>query len=486
MKPLVGDFIKAKKHCIRNGEFIYGEYDPNIAPCGYVARVSVELVDVEWLAAKHDRKGSDVPATTLEKDELPNIFAYGRHRKSTNRSFGRHEMDLCAGDKVRIRDVSSLDESQKTSMHWIPRQDTLGYDTNVYTVASTFTKVKVQWQNNTISGHPSIALAPTMEFDDEDDVEVGELVTTKAQHNHVDGVRRPFKAGIVQSVRSRDRIANVRWFEGQLSFLEDDETSLIPGSWTGRLLEATEEISLYDIWIEPGLRRRIGDFVTIILPFSDLPVDVDQSHVSGTPYIDTKSLLAQPDDTREWFGELVGMGTNGLVRIHLGAADNPRDIEIPWECTHLAYSSDLDDSESGYDSDMEEETSDSTNVPTGLSNVNGTETAWFDAQGQPIEDGSVDDAGWSTDDEDIEMPDASELKSGDIDCDSHSSPSNFSYETMLESIDIAKFAVLEGGPSTDHHFGEREASRLNGPRLKRIQKEHRILASALPAGVFVR
>ncbi len=47
------------------------------------------------------------------------------------------------------------------------------------------------------------------------------------------------------------------------------------------------------------------------------------------------------------------------------------------------------------------------------------------------------------------------------------------------------FAILEGGPPTDHHYVNQSAD-LTGQRLRPIQKEHKILQSSLPDGVYVR
>lgn len=158
---MVGDFLITKKHYIRNGRFIYGEYDPNIAPSGYVAKVSIQSVEIDWLGGTPNDLPPPLPAS-LEGNELDEIFIYGVSNQTRVKRLKCRDMEVSAGFKIRIRDAGSLSDDQRSLLHRISRQDSLGFDINVYTVISTFTFVTVHWQDNEITSHPSIALAPTV------------------------------------------------------------------------------------------------------------------------------------------------------------------------------------------------------------------------------------------------------------------------------------------------------------------------------------
>lgn len=66
--------------------------------------------------------------------------------------------------------------------------------------------------------------------------------------------------------------------------------------------------------------------------------------------------------------------------------------------------------------------------------------------------------------------------------------SNFTSEHNDENTDTRPkpFDVLEGSPPFDHHWSQRMIGDQGTRWLRRIQKEHKILRSSLPDGVFVR
>ena len=254
---LVGDLVETKKGNLRQGRAIYGQYNPNVQPRGYVAEVVIESADIDWLVHKpfsdSNQSVPDVPLPTLTRNQLDEAIIYGRNTYAPDAS-KRSGSNICVGDKVRFENPASLARSRKEEIRWVPRQGTLGFDINVYEVAASISSVQVQWQDNSVSTHPSVALVPVMDFDYDDEFWPGELVTTRASKIEED-IRTPERVGIVQSVKSRDRIATVKWFEGTVSFFETRDRSLMPGSWTGLLIQQSETVSLYDIWTEPGLRE---------------------------------------------------------------------------------------------------------------------------------------------------------------------------------------------------------------------------------------
>ena len=298
---IVGDVIKTKKSNLRRGEAIFGHYNPNVHPVGRVVDITVDSVEVEWLQAKPLYNGHDVvpamPPAVLDRTDLDRAFIYGsqEHEGSTERP---RDINVGAGDAVRLRCPTDMLTQRGDELRLTPRSQTLGFDTNVYSIQATFTNVQVQWQDNRITEHPAIALAPTMDFDDEDEVWPGELVTTKAAHS-VDGVRTPFRVGIVQSVSANARMAKVKFFDGQISFTETEDKSIMPGSSTCMLNDDAEDVSLYDIWVEPGLPRRLGDFLLIIPPFGSSD-DNTNGWKDEPRYRDLRHCLEQPGDSLDW------------------------------------------------------------------------------------------------------------------------------------------------------------------------------------------
>ena len=478
----VGDFVRFKRDSLRDGTFLFGGYDANVAPLGFVVERCIESIVVTWLEASPGEQESEAPPDVLYKDELTHINICGTHEWIHSEPEQKPSKEWPVGEKVRLRNPHRLTDTEKQLSNWIPRQNSLGFDINTFTVTSSLTLARVQWQSGHVAWHPSVALTPITEWDEEE-VWVGDLVTTRASRI-VDGIRAPSKAGIVQYVRSRDRIAAVKWFEGRLLFLADGEPSLAPGSWTGRLSDMTEEVSLYDIWVEPGLQRTLGDIVTIITPFGTALPQRGPLHQHSSPYADIATLNNCPPYSLEYQGEIFGLGANGLLTVHLGFSANPRNVQIPWECTHIVYNSNEDAEESEEASTLDGYSNESADIDyQGLSNVNGEETDWVDSLGRPIGNNSEDE-GWSTDEDNVEMTDAPALaQDGDV---AQSASQSFSYETLTKSGQLSGFSVLEGGSPRDHHFRNETPGNLTGSRLRRIQKEHKILATSLPAGVFVR
>ncbi|KAL9088370.1 MAG: hypothetical protein Q9159_003144 [Coniocarpon cinnabarinum] len=488
----VGDLIKVKKSNLRKGRAIFGKYNPNTTPIGCVAEVTVNSVEIDWLQPKpcnpNHEADPEMPSSLLESSELEAASLYGsQHRTPWS------GLDTVVGDKVRLRTPSNLLTKRGDELCWIPRQQTLGYDINVYTVLSTSTHVEVRWQDGSISQHFSVDLTPIMDFGDDDDVWPGELISTRAA-KQADGVRTPEKAGIVQSVKARDRLAAVKWFEGTVSFIDGDEQSLIPGSWTGELSSEVEEVSLYDIWVDPGFPRRLGDLLVIIPPFGDANDDLSAWKL----YPRYRAVWGQ-------VGEVVELRNDGLIRLHLGGSRISEDVSIPWECTLMAYSSDLsstdEDDEESDDGDEDDSMEDDgiAFASDALGNFRATPTTWTDEQGHNIDDTEAESREWLTEEDESQEMEVDEAmqdapapaKSVD---DIKSYRGELSYEALLAKSPARQgsddpldgFKVLEGDVPDDHHYKSEKVTSTNGRLLKRIQKEHSILRSSLPSGIFVR
>ncbi|KAF2119365.1 hypothetical protein BDV96DRAFT_487146 [Lophiotrema nucula] len=418
----VGDTVRTKKGNLRRGRWKYGAFNPNVQPKGTVVEARTVSLNVHWLARRFISSES-VPADHIEPpsdlytDELESadFHVYDAARgtptvlptspNDIDKSY--HVAELAVGDRVKFKDLTaaavkydgtrSLPNGYPVGkLKRIPRTETLGYDMNVFLVMQTHTQVTVQWQDLTITEDMSQTLIPDPNVGDDDEVWPGEIVCSVEQRQGHDPttswLTEPAKVGVVQSVKSRDRIATVRWFETfNVRFAGED---LIPPVETGRLLDATEDVSLYDIRSTPSLNRRRGDFV-LIHPDSAL------YKINGE--------LASTTNAINWFGEVLDLGLDGLITVRLGAALPVIDVRVRIERVTLVYSSDMDNqfdfmpTLDGESIEDDEDSEDDSEFDTDSFNE-----MWVDMNGEPI--GATEDEDWSTeeedaDDDDVSMPD---------------------------------------------------------------------------------
>lgn len=534
----VGDTVKTKKGNLRRGRWRYGAFDPNVRPQGMVVETRTTAVEVRWLARRfgalaNTPNSGDEPPTSLDREDLESgrFHVYDatsaaastlpRLENGIDRSY--HVADVSVADRVRFKDLTGA-AVKYDGTHTLPngynqgklsrisRTETLGYDMNVYTVMQTRTQVTVQWQDLSITEDPSPLLIPDPNVEDDDEVWPGEIVCTKEERKDktVDAswCFEPAKVGVVQAVKSRDRIATVRWFENaSIQFLGDD---LIPPSETGRLREDSEDVSLYDIRSTPSLTRRRGDFVLV---HPSLP---DRSPNTDGP---------------DWFGEVVDLGLDGKVTVRLGAAKPVIDVRIPAERVTLVYSSDMEnhfDFMPTIEGESDEDSEEGSDFDSESFNEMWIEYEGMD--GEPI--GDLNDEDWSTEDEDENsddddsMPDLEPLD--DIDTskttpEAHSEsepkspmiidspPMNVSTAsqhvasnprtTENHTASISKpaenatqgnvgapeaFMILDTAPPSSHHYVYHASTSASSSFMKRITKEHKILRSSLPPGILVR
>lgn len=518
----VGDVVRTKKGNLRRGRWRYGAFDPNVRPEGVVVETRTVFIDVRWLARKFshddDLDHHPEPPLRLFKDEVedPSFRMYDAARSAdislpfaangTDRSY--QVAEVAVGDRVRFKDIAGAAvkyDGSVTLPNGYPqgkvnrqlRTETLGYDMNIFHVMQTHTKVTVQWQDLTITEDLSPSLIPDPNVENDDEVWPGEIVCTKEQAEgpgpEVPWTFRPAKVGIVQAVKSRDRIAAVRWFEDPtIQFLDDD---LMPPSKTGKLNEACEDVSLYDIRSTPSLTRRRGDFV-LIRPNS----------------IEPSSL---PDNLQgpSWFGEVIDLGLDGKMTVRLGAAYPIVDVQIAAESVILAYSSDMDDHMDVGDSDDEDDDSDEEESVSDFDSRSFNEM-WIEYEGmdgEPIEGNEED---WSTEDEDdsnsdTSMPDlvrsddvATSNTTPDANSDAEHKTQPVLSEEKDESLHVtdetarptlenhslegpAPFLILDTPPPSDHHYLLKPPT-SSSASMRRIVKEHKILRTSLPPNIFVR
>lgn len=515
----VGDAVRTKKGNLRRGLWRYGAFDPTVRPQGIVVETRPVFIDVHWLTGKIDSEAAE-PPQRLYRDEMedPTFRVYSASRypdaspamvddNGIDRSY--HVAEVAVGDRVRFKDLAGAavkydgtttlpNGYPQGKIAKIPRTETLGYDMNVFHVMQTHTRVTVQWQDLSITEDLSPTLIPDPNVEDDDEVWPGEIICSKEEAEgpgpDVAYTFRPAKVGIVQSVKSRDRIATVRWFENpMIQFLDDD---LVPPAETGKLLEATEDVSLYDIRSTPSLTRRRGDFVLVH------PNSIDPQVLPST--------LQGPS----WFGEIIDLGVNGKVTVRLGAADPVIDVLVPSERVTLAYSSDMDehlDMEGADDDDSDEDETDEEESVADFDSASFNEM-WIEYEGmdgEPVDGGNEED--WSTEDEDSDgdtsMPDAPRPEDAatsnttpDAQSDSERKHAQLIPEDTQPTDDAASaqptsddtkpsalesFIILDTPPPADHHYlGSTSSS--SSTFMRRIAKEHKILRNSLPPNIFVR
>ncbi|QDS71097.1 hypothetical protein FKW77_009154 [Venturia effusa] len=527
----IGDLVKTKKGNLRRGRWIYGAYDANIKPHGVVVNSRAEEILVNWICRRiYPTEQSNLnpePPQNLGTNELETggLLIYDRSRVPLNGSGYGRCVDIQSGQRMRFKDlpgaVVKYDEQPSfqavvrhpviNRLKVIPRTETLGFDLNVFTVQDLTTTAKVLWQNCEVTTESSRNLVPDINLEDDSEVWPGEIVVSndKIKVPQQEWIEQPIKVGIVQSVSAAERIAKVRWLPhakvqysrlgGVLPEESDfEQLALLPDSTLGLEhpdtiadAQGISDITLYDIHAATGLNKRRGDFVILHPPATE-GMDINTS------------------DRIDWFGEVIDLGRDGFLTVRLGALADVTDIRISPEYATIVYSSDgapgydsEDDSEDDSDFDSDEEAYDS--------DFDSDDYPWLTNDGVPVSD--IEDESWSTASSDagdgLGHPDFDGM-----DVDHDESTENVKDEAMTNGSDphmgsdlppamsdLTKepsfgrslltegappaFTILDSEPPISHAYYTSQLS-LTPQGMKRITKEHRILQSSLPDGIFVR
>lgn len=519
-----------------------------VPPIGFLVERTPDWIHVRWLikrwpAPDKPDKGplrDREPPSTIHADELERGAVHVYHHSGfppNPDALQPIPFDLLPNERVRFKDLSgaAMKYDGRHSSNHLRRIDssyTAGYDLNVFEVRGTETIVKVQWQDQSITECPSFHLIPDVNQEDESSFQPGEIVNThdKKENEQEPYIFEPKKVGVVQSVNAADRIARVRWFKDasvKYPILPgiDELAFLLPESTTGLRTDEDEyeDLSVYDIEHAALLNKRRGDMVILHPP-------------SSTPDINK-------GDGIDWFGEVIDLGLDGLLTVRLGALDEVRDVLIAPEYTTIAYSDDMrpfedddddedeEDDDGTWEDDGDSWEDDSHSFYPGISNLLVSELReifYNDADGNQVrvEDktGELEfDEDWSTEDEDgstdEDLPDLIPLDDGvaltgqeaeeashqemeingiktPLDSTTQSSPQISAHQTTEPENEPATsnttaenepphFLVLDSAVPIDH--GYIAVTPTNSPSLlKRIHKEHKILLSSLPSGIYVR
>ncbi|KIX03374.1 uncharacterized protein Z518_06926 [Rhinocladiella mackenziei CBS 650.93] len=346
----------------------------------------------------------------------------------------------------------------------------------------------------------------------------------------------PQNVGVVQTVDPKERVARVRWYKEPKVEIRAVGQILNPESRFGPIGDVVEEVSLYEIMSFPSLMRRRRD-MCIVAPPGEFPKPLNapktQNHSHSTRSTDSTPTRggglsmsipprvalargsrlysersadqgARSERQMDWIGEIVAMGLDGSVTVRLGGSQPCRDICIDSDSI-LAIIDDRELADIGDDMmDVDSWSDEETN----WSDDDGPEPVFESVEyegGQRLDDDSGDE-NWVSD-EDQEFADAEEewgqddeddqddnndapmagvaIQENQISTAAQPQRSLVQLRTMLGSEEPPQFLVLDREPPADQ-FGLHSTSTPSAS-LKRISREHRILATALPEGeIYVR
>ena len=217
----------------------------------------------------------------------------------------------------------------------------------------------------------------------------------------------------------------------------------------------------------------------------------------------------------ERVGEIVDLCLDGEIVVRLGAASEVRDVKVPVEQVNAIatmdsesseYSDEEDEDEDSFFSDAMSVDDEETDHEMDQESVRAVDVSMEYEGGEKLNDDDNDDEMWTTDDEDVEgfMIRKSDDDDDDDRLDEHSGPTDAppDDEVALEppsvtsnghtlssvsshSLTLPSFSVLEGEAPSDHHFFG-SSRPLTSNLMRRIMKEHKIMQSSLPDGIYVR
>ncbi|EXJ57563.1 hypothetical protein A1O7_07911 [Cladophialophora yegresii CBS 114405] len=335
----------------------------------------------------------------------------------------------------------------------------------------------------------------------------------------------PASVGVVQSVDPTERVARVRWYKDPRVELRASGQVLSTDSRFGPIGDVIEDVSLYEIMSFPSLLRQRSDMCVISDPGetkteprkqqitatadTENPADevAIQSETSTSTSIQqqgARSPSSTPRSTSrdgswkgpDWVGQIVAINLDGSITVRLGALQQCQDVSVDADSI-LATIDDRGDLEEmpgsmmDLDSWMDSESEWSEQSPEPIA-----ETVEYEG-GQRLDNDSGDE-NWVSDQDEIFEDAEGELPGTDGDVEMSgdrpkrgTTPSTkperslLQLQTVLGPHPPPQFLVLDCEPPTDQ-FGLRSAPTAHAS-LKRIAKEHKILATSLPEGeIYVR
>jgi ubiquitin-conjugating enzyme E2 O len=496
--PRVGDIIKTKKGNLRTGVWKFGRYNPNTPPIGSVVSTRATTVEVAWLQTRLvGSQPLSEPPRVLEREELesPDFRVYDRSKRpndvSQEMTVSNSEIESSISLRVRFRDPAEA--AEKHGFERISRQETLGYDMNVFEIRQVSADVTVQWQDLTVTTERAVDLIPDAAIDDAHAAWPGEIAHTldMTARPEMDSLYTPGKVGVIQCVKADERMAAVRWCSAaRVTYSKSEQDSEDPSGVTSQLVETvvtiadgnTEELSLYDVECPAGLNVRRGDIVLITSP-------------------EAYSRVAANLTDGSWLGEVVDTWLDGRLLVRLGAAELVKDVALKREEVFVAIRSDDTDGLEGLadDADMEEDSElDGSGESEWESEEEEMQATYVDENGDEMDIDEVENGDWESDEDD----DDNSQKSGGAgnvpgahvngaDQQSQSAPPSTATPSATLPSEPSQapenYAILDTAVPDDHRYAN-EPSTSDPIHMKRAQKEHKILQSSgsIPEGVYVR
>ncbi|KAF2673585.1 hypothetical protein BT63DRAFT_421720 [Microthyrium microscopicum] len=530
----VGEEVRIDKDNLRQGSWIHGEYDKNIGNRADVVAVKPKTLAIVWSRSRMDKAPGPRPESLILVQDMENrgvtrassikgkefktkLWPYGEDEE-----FPLHEhvrfVDLAAAlEKHRAHDENATPAKQllPRKMQEIPHTVTGGYDLNIYGILRSQAICTVHWQDGSATQQFAQDLEIITEVPDEYELWPGDVVIPRQAQNKSEHFYRPIRIGVVQTVAPKDRMATVLWQNNPdlEFFLEHDSNKmyLAGDSYSGFPVYAAphgngylEEVTVFDVMTAGTLAsQKHHDHVLI----NAAQVEALRArHQAAKNAICNCSICSQPHgtDTLDWFGKVVGRGLNGLMTVRLSGLEEIEDREFPPEALACSLRvagygelvdamGDDDVPDDGVNDEMEMDSS-ATEEPEPLE-------VWAeDENGDRVS--MEGDEGWSTD------------ETTDSNSDGNVSMGNSPYNDRSEIADVAdivdsvdtvleastpnsppklsglgapeRYVLLESEPPADHHFLKPGTAEAAPQKLRAMRKEHKILASSLPEGVFVR
>jgi ubiquitin-conjugating enzyme E2 O len=501
-----GDIVKTTKGKLRTGVWKFGKYNPNTPPIGSVVSTRATTVEVMWLQGRlvGAQRSLAEPPKVLERDELESMDfrVYDRSKRPSNVSqemtVSYSEIEASISQRVRFRDLNEAatkydDSTPHGKLVRIPRQDTLGYDMNVFEIKTVSADVTVQWQDLTVTREKAVELIPDAAIDDLHAAWPGEIAhtLTMKQKSLSNSLYSPEKVGVVQCVKPDERMAMIRWCPAaSVTYSKAIANSADPGvTPQEELVETTvaiadgptEELSLYDVDCPGALNVRRGDIALITSP------ELFSSFAPG------------PSDG-SWLGEVVDTWLDGRLLIRLGASDVVEDLAVRREDVVVVVRSDdtqVTDGLPGDEQQMEEDSElDDSEANEWLSDDEEPQATYVDENGEAMDLDDVENEEWESDEDDDEIEVDDENAMADA---TPTAPDQHSLSARQltppaentipsETTNTPESYVILETPVPDDHPYRDQPSTSNPTVMKRTQKEHKILQSpgALPGGVYVR
>ena len=596
-------FIVTSRNTLRAGRWVLGKYSPACLNGGIVIDLVPRHLVAQWLTCNPfaPLKASQVVPPAPVQTIYSNHSSYrssaglkpnsnltvidllspptGETRRSTGSALDIEIVhptctgkpvslfqDLKVGDCVHFRDPSAAavkyqgrGEKLSGRFNRIDEDLTHGWDLNIFKVIARQQKLQVLWHDGTRLSHDANEIQRFGGF--EPDFAPTDLVLNRAelkQAPHTGGDEsdqwrdfnemtffesphslRPAKVGVIQSVDTRERIAQIRWFQHPNVVLLENGNRISADSRFGPIGDDIEEVSLFEVMTFPALGRSLRDIV-LLAPkeLSKRAAEVIRSknqaaadsEIAAIPHtldpqrifhavrdiVRQRGLPNSQDSTTDskdeargsnWLGELISTGLDGSVTVRLSVAKPCRDIIIsPDEILAVIHLDYLEADEAYSDHSMDEDLDED-----GLSDYEGSastisETVEYEG-GERLDNDSGDENWESAEEggegsmgnavpssllsvEDVEMADnpmPARTTPQPSSFGSVNAPSFTILHSHMPLVAPPAFEILSIEPPPDQYQPSFSEDSPTSVPMKRLRLEHKALSSSLPAGqIYVR